>query len=391
MFNLIASILAWFYSITHSYGAAIVLLTLVVMAVTTPFTLKGTKSMLQMQRLQPQLKAIQAKHKGDREKMNVEMMAFYKANNINPIGGCLPLIIQIPVFLVLFRVLSGLTRRITNFGVQAGLTAISVPAAVAFAVAPDPKRNFDPGYISDSSELYQSLAQTNTMKSWGLDMSESASQALGVSIGHAIPYLLLILVVLVTSVYQQRQISGRNPGAMGNPQQQAIMKIMPYFLPVFSFAMPAGLVVYFFVSNLWRVGQNAFITRTLYGAEDSLGRQAIAARDEVVDVDATEVTSEDATEKKKGTRSAGRSNGSSGSTRSPMGRARVDGDGDGDGRASGRGRGRGRDKVGGRLRELDNGRGKGKKGTGDGPSSTYTSGRVTPKGDAARTKKRKTK
>jgi YidC/Oxa1 family membrane protein insertase len=83
---------------------------------------------------------------------------------------------------------------------------------------------------------------------------------------------------LVTGVVQQRQIAGRNTSAQVNPQQQMIMKLMPIFLPVFSFAMPAGLVVYFIVSNLWRVGQQAFITRKFYTGEHSLGNLAVAAR-----------------------------------------------------------------------------------------------------------------
>src|SRR6478735_563877 len=96
IFKLFANVLALLYAFIPSYGFAITGLTLIVMAVTTPLTYKGTKSMLQMQRLQPQLKAIQARHKGDREKMNEELLKFYKANNINPVGGCLPLVIQMP-------------------------------------------------------------------------------------------------------------------------------------------------------------------------------------------------------------------------------------------------------------------------------------------------------
>jgi YidC/Oxa1 family membrane protein insertase len=87
------------------------------------------------------------------------------------------------------------------------------------------------------------------------------------SITHALPYLLLIALVAISGVIQQRQIQGRqsaNPSSPVNSQQQMIMKIMPFFLPIFSFGMPAALVVYFVVSNVWRIGQQAFITRTLY-------------------------------------------------------------------------------------------------------------------------------
>ena len=109
MFDAIATVLAWFYSLIPNYAIAIALLTLTVMVLLTPLTLKGTKSMLQMQRLQPEMKKIQQQYKGDRQKLNEELMKFYQENKINPLGGCLPLLIQMPVFIVLYRV-RGLTR-----------------------------------------------------------------------------------------------------------------------------------------------------------------------------------------------------------------------------------------------------------------------------------------
>ena len=283
IFDIFANILALFYSWVQSYGFAISALTLFVMVLTTPLTYNGTKSMLQMQRLQPQLKAIQTRYKGDREKMNEELLKFYKANNINPVGGCLPLVIQMPVFFILFRVLRGLTRRVTTYGLQAGLVAANVVSTQNLGKADNPLNDFRPKYISTDSRLYQDLQGTNRMKSWGIDMAQSASNALHQSIGHALPYLMLIVAVLVTGIVQQRQIAGRNPAAQINPQQQMIMKLMPIFLPVFSFAMPAGLVLYFIVSNLWRVGQQAVITRHFYTGEESLGNLALAARTALVE------------------------------------------------------------------------------------------------------------
>ena len=265
LFKLIAGLLSGLYALVGSYGLSIVLLTLVVMTITTPLTIKGTKSMIQMQRLQPELKKIQERYRDAREKMNQELLAFYKANNINPVGGCLPMFIQLPVFAVLYRVLRGLTQRVTTIGFQAGATTANIRDASPFAQASPPKQNFQPGYISKTSEMYQSLSKTSQMKSWGVDLADSASSALSKSLGHALPYLLLIAVVAVTGVIQQRQIQGRSSASTQvNSQQQAIMKIMPFFLPVISFGLPAGLVVYFVVSNLWRVAQQTFITRTLY-------------------------------------------------------------------------------------------------------------------------------
>ncbi|HUP75011.1 MAG TPA: YidC/Oxa1 family membrane protein insertase [Acidimicrobiales bacterium] len=332
VFDLFANVLAWLYSWLHSYGFAITALTLVVMAITTPLTYKGTKSMLQMQRLQPQLKAIQARHKGDREKMNEELLKFYKANNINPVGGCLPLIIQMPVFFILFQVVQGLTRRVTNVGLQAGVAATDLlPGQGQLTRAESPLRDFQPKYISTDSQLYQDLSGTNRMKSWGLDMAESASKALTDSIGHALPYLLLIVGVLVTGIIQQRQIAGRNTSAQINPQQQMIMKLMPIFLPVFSFAMPAGLVVYFIVSNLWRIGQQAFITRKFYTGEHALGNLVAAARGSAVEEEPEVIeTDVEATTKKTDGESAKPAVGRNRSTMA-----------------------RNSNRVGGRLRELD--------------------------------------
>ena len=110
-FELVAGLLGWLYALTNSYGLAIILLTVFVMLLITPLNLKSTRSMLEMQRLQPELRRIQTQYKDDRERQQQEMMAFYKEHNINPLGGCLPMLLQAPIFLILYRVLRGITER----------------------------------------------------------------------------------------------------------------------------------------------------------------------------------------------------------------------------------------------------------------------------------------
>ena len=287
-FDLIAKVLAFFYSLYPSYGLAVVGLTLIVMLVVTPLTLKSTRSMLQMQRLQPELKSIQKQYKDDRQKMNEELMAFYQENGINPLGGCLPLLVQMPVFLVLFRVVQGINRRITDFGLQAGWTS-GRGSRSSNQVTPIRSSDlpFDPENLPVDSEMYLDLTgstlpyadRPTEMVSWTIDLSRSTQSVLGESFVSALPYLLLIVVVLVSSLYQQKQIRGRNTGASINPQQEMIMKILPWMLPVFSFTMPAALVVYFVVSNIYRIGQQSYITRSLYSGEESLGAQARRSRE----------------------------------------------------------------------------------------------------------------
>ncbi len=282
MFDLIANLLSFFYDLNGSYAIAIVLLTLVVLVVSTPLTLAGTRSMLKMQLMQPQLKEIQDKYgKDEREEMNVEMMEFYKENNINPVGGCLPMFFQIPVFLVLYRVILGITRRATDTGNAAGGVIGSIRRGETPQVAPTGElQPFNPAYINEDSTMFQDLTATtdtgqavNTMDSFGFDLARSASQVLGEGIGPALPYLALILVVFLSGYFQHQMIRARQTGASINPTQEMIMKFMPFFLPVFAFTLPAAIVFYFLVSNLYRIAQQFYITRSMYHGDDSLGAQ----------------------------------------------------------------------------------------------------------------------
>jgi YidC/Oxa1 family membrane protein insertase len=237
------------YDVVPSYAAAIALLTVGVMVVTTPFTLKGTRSMIQMQRLQPEMRRIQLKYKDDRQKQNEEMMAFYKENNLNPLGGCLPLLLQAPIFMLLFRVIRGLTR----LGADG---------------------TFAPEHLDKTSKLFRTLDHSKEMIAFGVDLSESASKALASGFMHGLPHVVMVAIVALSSYYQQKQIQGRNPNAEIPQQQKMLMRLMPAMFVFFAFVSPAALVVYFVTSNLYRIGMQHYITRTLYHGEDSLGAQA---------------------------------------------------------------------------------------------------------------------
>ena len=256
IFEFSARILDFFYGLVPNYAVAIILLTLLVMLITTPLTLKGTRSMIKMQLLQPELKKIQEKHKGgDRNEMNQELMAFYQENQLNPLGGCFPLLVQAPVFLLLFRLIQGLTSRGTD-------------------------ETFDPKYLDEGSKLYQDLSGETEMISFGLDLSESTTDALGQSIIHGLPYLILILIMIGAQYLQQKQVSARGSSAAAMPQQQMLLKIMPAFFGVISIGFPAALVVYWVTSSIYRIGLQGYITKSLYGGEDSPGAQARKAADE---------------------------------------------------------------------------------------------------------------
>src|SRR2546423_5218714 len=152
LFNGLAGLIAFFYDhVIHDYGSAITLLTATVMLVLTPLTWKGTRSMLAMQRLQPEIKRLQAKHKNDRQALNEAMMAFYKEHQVNPLSSCLPQLLQFPVLIVMFRVLRGLIATKKVNGVVQGA----------------------PHYIKHTSDLYQALKVSGGhMVSVGMDLSK---------------------------------------------------------------------------------------------------------------------------------------------------------------------------------------------------------------------------
>ena len=264
LFDGLAWLLAVYYTLGHSYGNAIMLFTLTVMLVLTPLTFYTTRSMLRMQTLQPQVKRIQAKYQGDRQRMNEEMMRLYQSNNVNPLGSCLPLLAQLPVFFVLFQLLRGLTRRVSDLGTFAGWGLL--PRNDGVAAVPDfDERTFNPQYLAADSELRKALESDTEMNFLGMDLSASLTDAFRDSFSTALPFLLLIILIGVSSYVQQRQIAGRrDPDTPINPQQQMIMKVMPWFLPIISIGFPAGLNLYFVSSNIVRVGQQAVITHRIY-------------------------------------------------------------------------------------------------------------------------------
>ena len=99
-------VMKWLYKIVGNYGVVIILITVIVKIIFAPLTHKSYKSMKAMQKLQPKIAALQEKFKADKQKLNIEMMNLYKAHKANPVSGCLPMVIQIPVFIALYNVLS---------------------------------------------------------------------------------------------------------------------------------------------------------------------------------------------------------------------------------------------------------------------------------------------
>jgi YidC/Oxa1 family membrane protein insertase len=262
VFSLLASVLAFFYDLIPNYAVAIVLLTLTVMLVLTPITLKGTRSMLAMQKLQPEMKKIQELHKGDRQAQNEAMMAFYKEHKINPLSGCLPMLLQFPVLIVMFRVLRGLVKT-HSVAMKEGASCVGrVTTATVKHVTKQQCVTGKPSYLGHETALYKALqASGGRMKSFGVDFGSLPSHA---GRGAPVLYVLIVLVVL-SSFYQLRQMQSRTVANQANnqmnQQMQTVNRIMPLFSGLISLNLPGGVTLYFLISNVFRIAQQGLMYR----------------------------------------------------------------------------------------------------------------------------------
>jgi YidC/Oxa1 family membrane protein insertase len=165
------------------------------------------------------------------------MMALYKENNANPAGGCVPMVLQIPVFIVLYGTIRGLTH--LN---KAG--------------------HGDPLYISHSTRLYHDLILAGGhLNAFGINLADSVRTP-GQSWPAKLPFIALILVAIALQYFQMKQLSGRNPAAaQANPQMQQMQKIFPLFFAIIYISIPAGVNIYFIVSSMFRIGQQEAMYR----------------------------------------------------------------------------------------------------------------------------------
>ena len=248
MFRAAAWLIDTFYGWVNNYAIAISLVAVAIMILITPLTMKSTKGMLEMQRLQPEMKKLQNQYKGDRQKLNEEMMKLYQEHKVNPLSSCLPLLAQMPVFIIMFQVLNGLGR----IGADG---------------------TFDPKHIAADSALYKSLDKTNEMLSFGLDLAISPAKAMGDDFVRGIPYALLIIGLGGLFFIQQRMVASRTTSPTMSPTQAKIMQYLPVAFALFQVFLPTGLVVYYAVQAIIRILQQGYITRRFYG-ENGLGREA---------------------------------------------------------------------------------------------------------------------
>ena len=240
----IGFLLSYSYDFTDSYGFSIVVLTIIINIIIFPLTLRQTRSTKRMQDIQPELKKLQKQHKDNKEQLNKEIAELYKTKGINPLGCVLPLIIQMPVWFALFRVLR------------------------------EPLL-----FIPKEASLFTQLGDHSSVLFFTMDLQIPASE-ISTWIDR-IPYLVLILFVILTALYQQSQLTKKSCNS-NNPQaqqMQMIGKIMPLFFGFISWTLPSGLVVYFLTGNIFRIGQQALIVKIEENQQEKTDKKNLQEED----------------------------------------------------------------------------------------------------------------
>jgi YidC/Oxa1 family membrane protein insertase len=230
LIDVFEAVLKFFHNnVGISWGFSIVLLTVVMRAILVPLTVKQFHSMQKMQHMQPQLKALQAKYKDDKQRQQQEMMKFYKENQINPLGSCLPLVAQLPVFISLFYMLRQDLRKNICPDTQAAYQAAHhLSAAHTIPCGP----NNGAGFLFIP------------------DLTDKATGA-------------VLVVLLVLYVGSQLASSLMMSSPMMDPTQRKLMLLLPLFFVVIVINFPAGLLVYWITTNLWTMGQQYTVRRMI--------------------------------------------------------------------------------------------------------------------------------
>ena len=267
-------LLAWLYDLTGNFGFAIIILTIVFRIVLLPLGIKQIKSMQAMQALQPKIKEIQKKYKGNKQKVQEQTMKLYQEYGVNPLGGCLPLLLQFPILIAMYSVIRA---------------PVPMPADPGTGVV-----EFHDNHLPVDSQLFRDITQHDGRGQHFLLMNLQCSpqQAgktvpvlnterkptgdtldCGDSIPDRIPYYLMLALMIGTTFYSSRQTQKATPASAQNPQTQIITKVMPIMFGIFGFGFPAGLVLYWTMSNLFQIGQQAVMLRLGHIGPEAMNRR----------------------------------------------------------------------------------------------------------------------
>ena len=230
---LMLRLLELLYSLTNSWGIAIILLTILVRIAIHPLTQRQMSSMQKMQKLQPMMKVLQDKYGDDKETLNREMMALYKEHKVSPASGCLPLLIQLPIFILLYGVLYDQTKTAAFQDVT--FLTVNLSGSVYTTIADALRLVDESGVRIPNEQLGFMMVFFSSFTNLPMLFS---------NIGMWLPNMLLLIFIAFLTWYQQHLSSS------GNPQMAMMSWMMPLLLTFICFQLPGGVLLYWGVSSL---------------------------------------------------------------------------------------------------------------------------------------------
>jgi YidC/Oxa1 family membrane protein insertase len=293
-------VLAWIYDIVPNYGLAIIILTIAIRALLLPLGFKQIKSMQNMQALQPKLKDIQKKYKNNRQKQQEEQMKLYRESGVSPFSGCLPMLLTFPFLIAMYAVIKQptivpaagqppaaqvfmvgnnhlpedsalfqnvLTHQNTDFlfmNLQCNLVGAGTQVEIKYK-ASDGQVQQLPAGKQILGENGQPLSFPATTQSF-LDCGTKR-------IPDVIPYVLMVALMVGLTFFQTFQMQRASPPSAQTSQQQTIARIMPLMFAFFGLTFPAGLVVYWTVSNGLQIGQQTYLLKKGHIGPEALERR----------------------------------------------------------------------------------------------------------------------
>jgi YidC/Oxa1 family membrane protein insertase len=308
LLNAIGWLLAWLYGLVGSFGIAIVLLTTLIRLVLLPLGIKQIKSMQAMQAIQPKVKELQKKYKGNKPKQQEETMKLYKDAGVNPLGGCLPILLQFPLLIAMYAVVRPpILIPVTSAGHEIQGTQVVDHYVVHNSHIPADTALYKDILLHDTGGFLGMNLQCSPIQAGGGNVTTKDSQRKILVASKPItpptntplsfspttgdgripcgsgpisraPYYLFLLGMIITTWYQQRQMQKASPPSAQSGQQQAIMKFMPIMFGLFGIEFAAGLLVYWITANFWQIGQQAFLMKAGHIGPDVLDRRIAEQR-----------------------------------------------------------------------------------------------------------------
>ncbi len=266
IFNFIAQplgkFLYWIYNTVafENYGLAIIIFTIIVRAAMVPLTLKQYKSSAEMQRVQPLLQELQRKYANDKQKLNEETMKLYQEHKINPAGGCLPLLIQMPILLSLWQVitrpltymLAYTPEQVTNLATKANVLkhAYKEIDTITYFI-----RNGQGNEVANLNMFFPSHGGLNLGSVPTYNFSQLGEDPMKIWL------LVLVLLAVATTYMTARMSMPKTTDKATNPMGNTMLYISPIMTLIFAFQFPAGLALYWIAGNAFAIAQQYYVNK----------------------------------------------------------------------------------------------------------------------------------